>query len=79
MHPVGSKTSSVQVLAAKQGEWRLLLNAEGHIERHLNLLSGWVAVWLVGSLGGRPVGRPVIGPAGGVCPAARAAGGGRAS
>jgi hypothetical protein len=42
VHSVGPITAGkVRVLAAKRGEWRLLLNGDGVLEWHVHLASGW--------------------------------------
>ena len=41
VHPVGPTTEKVQVLVDKHDEWRLLINAQGNIEWHVHLVSGW--------------------------------------
>ena len=42
IHPVGPTTGGVQMLVAKDDEWRLLINAEGRLEWHVHTLGGWL-------------------------------------
>ena len=42
VHPVGPTTGKVQTLIAKGDEWKLQINAEGKIEWHVHVLSGWL-------------------------------------
>jgi hypothetical protein len=42
VHPTGITTGKLQILAAKPGEWRLLINSDGKLEWHVKLISGWV-------------------------------------
>lgn len=38
VHPVGATTGKVQILVAKENEWKLLINGDGKLEWHVHTL-----------------------------------------